>query len=233
MGVRPSAPDSLAADEQRGRRSLRIAAYRARAVEAEPSAPELPSADEQRGGKSPRVPAVGGASSSRGSANSGGAKKGKDFLKKLPVRLECNSFSTNFLTLPQRLTNDSKVPVPIINGPLDFALSTEKTRGHAKRCEKALDLTRKRLAGFLEEAPTFQLPWRLDDLDEQKGKPGLAGKLEKICNNELGPGKPERCFSAKYVDLDGNPVCFYFGYRLRSDTPAPKASIAARPVCLY
>lgn len=199
---------------QNAARSRRYAACEARAnapvMGARPSAEEPPSAGEQRGRKALRVAAVSGASASV--ENNRRVEKGNK--GKLPVSVGYISFTTDLLTLPQRLTNASKVPAPVASGPIDFALSTKRVRGHDKRCEQALELTRKRLEGFLEEAPTFQLPWRLGDLDKQKEKPGLARQLEKLCKNDLGPGKPERCFSAKYVDLDGKPVCFYFGYRL-------------------
>jgi hypothetical protein len=38
--------------------------------------------------------------------------------------------------------------------------------------------------------------------------------LEDICDNELGPKQNAQCISAKFVDIDGEPILFYFGSRI-------------------
>lgn len=110
---------------------------------------------------------------------------------------------------------------PRLPQALDFAESTRTDRSYKAREKLLLKKVRRRVAAFMAEALTFQTPFRLEDAVEERGKRSTMERLESICDNELGATMPEQCFSAKFVDMDGTPIFFYFGDRIVGDPPPP------------
>lgn len=72
---------------------------------------------------------------------------------------------------------------------------------------------RYRAEKFKEFVQVIRVPFKLDSLKKpltQREKE----ELEEICENELGPEQDAQCISAKFVDEDGEPILFYFGFRM-------------------
>lgn len=153
------------------------------------------------------------------------AKRAKKPQRVLPV---CYSFILNsfpLLMTTQKLTAADKVSLPVVGGPIDMAGTTSETRSHEARKNKTVKGSRRRIRAFLEEAPTFQVPWYLNDIANDSGN-DVKDELEAVCNGELGPGTPEQCFSAKFVDLSGKLIFAYLGYRIATNIPALEVSMA-------
>lgn len=118
----------------------------------------------------------------------------------------------------QHLLPHSMVQRPIIIGQLDLAITTKRKRSSSIRNRYMLKLALRRAKAFMREAPTFQLKeFKLSDAIRDRNKDKTIHKLQKICDNQLGPGTPEQCLSAKFIDAEGTPIFYYFGYRIAGD----------------
>lgn len=90
-----------------------------------------------------------------------------------------------------------------------------------KRLKAFLDMARMRAEAFRDRAPVFQVPVRLNDLIAEKGG-STKTRLKEVCEGSLASGTPVQTFSAKFVDLDGQPLFFYLGDRWFEKGPVSK-----------
>ena len=88
--------------------------------------------------------------------------------------------------------------------------------------QEAIDL--KRFHKFMEFAQRIVLPVTLEELKKPLKEAGVR-RLNKICDNELGPNQPARSTSAIYLDKNNEPVLFYFGKRMYKEDQKPPVSI--------
>lgn len=105
------------------------------------------------------------------------------------------------------------MPRPLFGkGGPQSALIYLKGRSKQKLLKETLRVTERRIRNFLEYADKFRVDFTLQNLVDGLAKTNVA-KMERICDQELGPNQPSRCFSAKYYTKDDEPLFFYLGER--------------------
>lgn len=92
-------------------------------------------------------------------------------------------------------------------------MRTLTQRSEEKLAEKELKNARVRAKKYIEFVQVIRVPFSLGSLERTLTKDEKKD-LEDICNNELGPDQDAQCISAKFVDIDGEPILFYFGSRI-------------------
>jgi hypothetical protein len=92
-------------------------------------------------------------------------------------------------------------------------MRTHSKRSEEKLAEKEVKKARVRAEKYKEFVQVIRVPFSLGSLEEALTKEE-KDELEDICDNELGPRQEAQCISAKFVDVDGEPILFYFGNRV-------------------
>ena len=114
---------------------------------------------------------------------------------------------------------DTFVPHPYLDGAATEGLpSSNRFRSQAARLKEVDRQARRRVQVFKKTASRFQVPTTLTYLNANRLKEKVKRKLESVCNRELGPNAPSRCFSAQYFDENGVLLFCYMGERWK-DAP--------------
>jgi lipoate synthase len=75
----------------------------------------------------------------------------------------------------------------------------------------------------MKHVTTIKVPFSLEEMKKEMD----PKKLDKICDEELGPNILAQCFSAKYVDSDDKPILFYFGNRITKASHIPAVGFSS------
>jgi hypothetical protein len=106
-------------------------------------------------------------------------------------------------------------------------ITTMRTRSVKSRMRKGLRSTKKRAQHFLETAPIFKVNIDIDTLTNSSA--GIAAQQE-ICDRELGQNQPAQCFSARWVDQNGNNLAFYLAKRWIDEPVSSKVILVVMSV---
>lgn len=99
---------------------------------------------------------------------------------------------------------DNKIPRPSRSkpGPLLSDKELQNT---------FLEICRDQTKNYKEESPIFITDFQIKDLEHPLKRGDTKAKLKEICKQLEGQGPQE--FSARFVDKDGEPLCFYLAKR--------------------
>lgn len=119
----------------------------------------------------------------------------------------------------RRQNRETAIPKPIPEAiPQTMISSNINCRSQQKREEKEWESALKRAQQFKEFAQVIRLPYSLSDYDKPMSQDEKKA-MEDCCEGKLGENQSPQCFSAQFVDLDGQPILCYFGRRVKRIKP--------------
>ncbi|KAF8958777.1 hypothetical protein BDZ97DRAFT_1923398 [Flammula alnicola] len=110
------------------------------------------------------------------------------------------------------------IPTPAPDAAPRSIRRTNRSRAEEKIIEKEEQLLYKLAQKYKEQAQVIRAPFTRRSLQKNAD----VAHLQEICNKELGPDRAAQHLSAQVIDRKGEPILFYFGYRITpEDGKAP------------